>query len=285
MKALVVAELENHSLSEDNLIKVKKKMIESNIKLLILFSILLIITIVGMPRIIIFIRILGNNFFALQIVGISFYFISLFLIFIYYLYIVFYIFKNKNNNDEWVYKIYKFKKKTDLVSFTCRCISIFLFILIFLVNPCTVEGASMNDTFMENDKVICVNVFYYPKRNDVIVFDAERYTKQKNLYIKRVVAVEGDLLEYKSNILYINGEKEELQRVDPLNFYRIESGIKKYGGIQTEKGIAVPKGMVVVLGDNRENSNDSGEYGPIFISDIYGKVVIRIFPFDKIRLF
>lgn len=285
MKAEYITGLENNSLDEENLIKVKRIIKVSSIRMLIIFLVILLITVVGIPRIKIFIKIFSSVSHTFQIIGIVLYSIALLFVVIYYLLIVIYICMNKDN-DEWVYKIYKIKKKIDLFSFTCKCLSIFLFFLIFILNPCTVDGSSMNDTFTSNDKVICTDVLYYPKKRDVIVFDSSKYSGNQELFIKRVVAVENDIITYVDGVFYVNGEKEEIQRVDFVNYYGIVRGIRNIDeSLVNGNSAIVPKGMLVVLGDNRENSHDSGEFGPISVNDIYGKVILRVFPFNKISFF
>lgn len=284
MKWEYITDLENHNLSEENLIKIKKKIKISSIRMLILFSLILLISLVGIPRIIIFIRIVNSNSHIFQIVGISLYAIALLLVVLYYLGIVIYYYRHIDD-EELVYNIYKVRKKYDLISFTCKCLSIFLFFLIFILNPCTVSGASMNDTFLNNDKVICTDILYYPKKNDVVVFDSSKYGGNA-LFIKRVVAIENDEISYVDGEFYVNGEKEEIQRMNFINYYGIINGINKIDKTLVNGTTAIiPKGMAVVLGDNRENSHDSGEFGPIYINDIYGKVILRVFPFNKIRFF
>ncbi|MBR6072492.1 MAG: signal peptidase I [Acholeplasmatales bacterium] len=280
-----IAELENENLTPKNLIEVKHRMLTGNVIMLSVISAIILVTLVGIPRISIFAKIFKSISSVFQVIGLLVYFISTTAIFVYYLYIIILIIYKNHKGDEWVYDIYNFKKKTDIPSFTAKCLTIFLFLLIFFLNPCTVEGLSMYDTFDEGDKVICTDVFYYPKKNDVVIFDSHNYSGRDELYIKRVVATEGDKVSYENNILYINGIKEEIQRVDYSNFMGIYRGIKNNNGEYGENYAIVPKNMIVVLGDNRENSYDSGEFGPIKISDIYGKVIFRLYPFNKIRFF
>lgn len=282
MRSDYVIGLDNHNLTEENLIEVKKKSLANNVLMLVTFTVILVVTLIGIPRIEIFVKIFSSISHVFQIVGLIIYFVSTVLLFSYYLGIVIYIIRHRNDN-EWVYKIYNFKKKTDITFFTAKCLSIFLFILIFFLNPCTVEGDSMYSTFETGDKVICTDLFYYPKKNDVIIFNSYRYSKEDSLYIKRVIATEGDVITYENGILYVNGEKEEIQKVDQMNFNGIASGIRKYS--KDDDKLVVPDGMLVVLGDNREISRDSGEFGPIFQDDVYGKVIMRVFPFTSTKWF
>ncbi len=280
-----ITELENHSLTEENLIDVKKKMLIGNIRMLIIFLVLSVVTIAGIPRIKIFIRIFSNVSYAFQIVGIVLYLVSLTFLVIYYLSVTIYILANIKNNDYWVYIVYKTRKRFDLISFTCKCLSLFLFLLIFILNPCTVDGSSMSPTFESNDKVVCTDLFYYPKKGDVVVFDASKYTNQDELYIKRVVAVEGDIISYSNGILYVNRMPEERQEVSYSEYELLLLRVSERGGVIDNDTAIIPNGMVVVFGDNRTNSYDSRKFGPININDIYGKVIVRVFPFTNVRFF
>ncbi len=285
MKNNYITELETQTLNEKNLIDVKNKMLKGNIIMFIISYVILAITLIGIPRIQIFSRIFRSISQVVQIVGLVIYFVALGLVVLYYTYIILYIIRYRKY--DWVYGVHRFKEKHDLMAFTSRCLSMFLFILIFIFNPCTVEGISMDDTFASGDKVICTDVFYYPKKYDVVIFNAQNYTYNDELFIKRVVAIEGDIISYDfgDNTFYVNGEKEKIQRVDSYNFRGMVEGIANCGGEATKEYGVVPKGYIIVLGDNRERSNDSGEYGPVKVNDIYGKVFIRIYPFGKFSWF
>ena len=89
--------------------------------------------------------------------------------------------------------------------------------------------------------------------------------------IKRVIGLPGDKIEYKDNVLYVNGEKikEDFlnKNIKTENFSLASLGYQK-----------IPKDMYLVLGDNREDSLDSREIGLIKKKDILGKVSLKIWP-------
>lgn len=285
MKSKYIDGLEKQELSDENLIEVKHLLLTRNVIMFSIISVILLVTLVGIPRISIFMKIFNSVSNVFQIIGLVLYFLAIAFLFIYYIYVLSLIAIYTKKEKEWVYKVYRFQKKTDIISFTSKCLAIFLFILIFFFNPCTVTGPSMNDTFHEGDKVICTDLFYYPKKNDVVIFNSHRYTGDDKFFIKRVIATEGDLITYFDGTLYVNGEKESIQRIDLIDFLGMVNGIRKKGGITGSNYAYVPNNMVLVLGDNRENSYDSAEYGPIYVNDIYGKVILRLFPFNKISTF
>ena len=95
--------------------------------------------------------------------------------------------------------------------------------------------------------------------------------------IKRVVGLPGDYIEYKDNYLYVNGEKYKepfINGVSTNDFSLKDLGYDK-----------IPNDMYLVLGDNRENSLDSRDYGLIKKKQIIGKTWARVWPFNKFSIF
>jgi len=147
------------------------------------------------------------------------------------------------------------------------------------IKPTLVKGYSMYPT-IEPYNYLIVNKLPYiagaPSHGDIVVFKAHIYSdngEEKDL-IKRVIGIEDDVIEVKDGIVYRNGEALE------------ESYI--YGG-KTPGDMApftVDKGCIFVMGDNRPNSLDSRDpsIGEVAVSDILGRVDLRLFPFNEIGL-
>ena len=106
------------------------------------------------------------------------------------------------------------------------------------------------------------------KRFDIVVI---KYNNEK--IIKRVIGLPGDYIEYKDNILYVNGKeiKEEYKRDITNNFSLKDLGYEK-----------IPENKYLVLGDNRSISKDSRIIGLIDKEDIEGYTGIIVFPFKRI---
>jgi signal peptidase I len=144
------------------------------------------------------------------------------------------------------------------------------------IRPTLVKGQSMYPTLEPNNYLIINKIPYIihePERGDIIVFKSSLKTldgKEKDL-IKRVIAIEGDRIAVKDGKLYINGEEI---KEDYIN------GDFTTGDIELQ----VPEDQVFVMGDNRGNSLDSRDprVGTVDIHTIRGKVLVRLFPFNKI---
>ncbi|WP_445506425.1 signal peptidase I [Niallia sp. 03190] len=161
---------------------------------------------------------------------------------------------------------------------------IFIIIRAFFFSNYEVEGESMMPTLQDGNKLV-VNKMGYKISNfkhfDVIVFHAN---KQED-YVKRVIGLPGDKMEYKDDHLYINGKMYKETYLDP---YRSQVSAGRLTGDFTLKEITgkkmVPKDMLFVLGDNRLGSWDSRHFGFIPIDQVVGKVSMRYWPLDEFQV-
>lgn len=111
-----------------------------------------------------------------------------------------------------------------------------------------------------------------PERFDVV---ACRYPgRGGTVFVKRVVGLPGDVVQLKSGYLYVNGEKYDEPYVK--DEYRAD-GQNDFGPV------TVPEGRYFVLGDHRNNSNDSRFVGAITRDMILGHARTVVFPFDRVR--
>lgn len=155
----------------------------------------------------------------------------------------------------------------------------------FLFTSYTVNGASMEPTFHDQNRVIVSKLSRTMdtiKEGDVIILHHD----SKRDFIKRVIGLPGDKIEYKDDQLYVNGKQVEEKYLEE-NRKNADNGrlmddfsLKTLPVTHTDR---VPKNHVFVLGDNRENSFDGDEFGYIKKSQIVGKVVMRYYPFDELH--
>lgn len=152
-------------------------------------------------------------------------------------------------------------------------IVVILIFAIYVVSFQEVIGPSMNNTLKSGD-ITVVNKLVFRlrniKRNEIVSLK-----KDDKIMVKRIIGLPGEHIEYKDNILYVDGKKISDSRSSSTRDFKLESI-----GYDT-----IPKDMYLVLGDNRTNSSDSRTFGLVKKSDIIGKVNIRIYPFNKIKIF
>ncbi len=144
--------------------------------------------------------------------------------------------------------------------------------IIFLYQPVKVEGTSMMPTLADQERVF-INKFVYRlepiHRGDVVVFHYPRDVSKS--YIKRVIAVAGDSVRIDDGVVYVN----DVRLPEP---YVPED----YWDTRSYPETLVPQHAYFVLGDHRNLSNDSRDFGPVREQYIYGKAVFGYWPFDKL---
>ena len=172
----------------------------------------------------------------------------------------------------------------------------------FLAEPFRIPSASMMPTLLIGDFIL-VNKYTYgiklpvfnnkiiemnkPERGDIVVF---RYPKDPTVdYIKRVIGLPGDKITYDNKKLYVNDKpveykslgiyKGEGQGADMTGAEQLEenlTGIKhnilvRHDADSAEGTYIVPEGHYFVMGDNRDNSNDSRYWGTVPENNLVGK--------------
>ena len=158
-----------------------------------------------------------------------------------------------------------------------------LLIYNFAFRICNVNGASMNQTLYNGQRIITSNFFYTPKQDDIIVFHQTGELNEP--LVKRVIATEGqsvkiDFSEKNKMTIWIDGElyddaygyyDERRSTVYPQHNFNYDTQIFE---------AIVPDGHVFVLGDKRNNSKDSRNSAIEFVDErrIIGKCVFQINP-------
>ncbi len=150
-------------------------------------------------------------------------------------------------------------------------LAISCFIIIFLYQPVKVEGTSMMPSLGDQERIF-VNKFVYRlepiERGDIVVF---RYPRDPaKSFIKRVIGIAGDRVRIDGGQVYVNGEALEEDYVVPA-----------YEDARSYPEITVPQGDYFLLGDHRNMSNDSRDFGSVNERYIYGKAVFGYWPVEK----
>ncbi|MBC2579477.1 signal peptidase I [Clostridium sp. DJ247] len=147
----------------------------------------------------------------------------------------------------------------------------------YVLARANVDGPSMQPTLHNNDVLFIEKISTETnniKRGQIVVFDSKNVNG--DYYIKRVIGVEGDTVEIKNSHVYLNGNVLEETYLAPNTVTEALSNKNKY---------VVPKGHVFVLGDNRTNSKDSRMLGPIDVKNLKGHAIVRVFPFNSMKIF
>ena len=148
-----------------------------------------------------------------------------------------------------------------------------LLIRTFIVELYIVDGPSMKPTLQHEERLV-VNKFIYrlrnPEKGEILIFKYPRDTSRD--FIKRVIAVGGDTIEIKEGRVYVN---DQMLKED----YILEKTRTEY------PKVTIPEGTVFVMGDNRNNSDDSrfADVGFVPLDLIKGKAVVVFWPLDNIQ--
>ena len=148
-----------------------------------------------------------------------------------------------------------------------------LLIRTFIVELYIVDGPSMRPTLQHEERLI-VNKFIYrvrnPEKGEILIFKYPRDTSRD--FIKRVIATGGDTIEIKEGRVYVN---DQMLKED----YILEKTRTEY------PKVTIPEGTVFVMGDNRNNSDDSrfADVGFVPLDLIKGKAVVVFWPLDNIQ--
>lgn len=149
----------------------------------------------------------------------------------------------------------------------------------FVALPFIVSGASMEDTFHNNEYLIVDQLTYkfeHPERGDVIVF---RYPRDPSKYfIKRVIGLPGETVKIEDGMVIIESDEYPggLVLYEPY-----AETMNRTSNLTQELG----EGEYFVMGDNRDSSSDSRVWGALPESKIVGRALLRLFPLNEIGLF
>lgn len=167
----------------------------------------------------------------------------------------------------------------DLIEVFVIALAMFVVMYLFLFQPHQVRGNSMLPNFEDGEYLLTDKISYRfrePSRGDVIIFKAPR--NEDYDYIKRIVGLPGETIRIENNRLFINN--------NPFSESYLPQGDITYAGtfLQEGKSTLIPKGDYLVLGDNRNHSSDSREWGFVPKENIIGKAWIRYWPTSRLGI-
>ncbi len=165
-----------------------------------------------------------------------------------------------------------------------------LFIRTYIIQAFKIPSGSMIPTLLVGDHIL-VNKFIYgtkipfsekrffvikkPEKGDIIVFKYPENPKKD--FIKRVIATEGDTIESRDKVIYVNGKSV----VEPYAYHSDRNIRPGNSDVRDNFGpIVVPSNKVFVMGDNRDQSYDSRYWGFVDLKDVKGEALVIYWSWD-----
>ena len=171
-------------------------------------------------------------------------------------------------------KVRRIDSLFDFIELFVFTIAAVFIITSFFFRYSIVDGRSMLGTLQHNDRLLLTNFMYEPEDGDVIVVQSDVLGK---VIVKRVIATEGETIRITRDAIYVDGKKliEPYVYIDARNYkYTVPAG-------QEYIEITVPENEIFVMGDHRNDSDDSRVIGTIPEDAIIGKVIYRFYPYGS----
>ena len=177
------------------------------------------------------------------------------------------------------------------------CILALLIVFSCFFRISIVEGESMINTLEDQDKLLLSTRLYTVECGDIIVVNDDT-TELGHPIIKRVIALGGQTVKFTRDAIYVDGVKLDEPYVYTEDHQNIFGEFTEYkytvypsealeplltsseDGVYFE--IRVPDGEIFVMGDHRNNSKDSRDFGTLHEDKIVGEVILRLLPFSKL---
>lgn len=166
----------------------------------------------------------------------------------------------------------------DFVELLIIAVGIIAFSWFFLAEPLEVTGDSMSPTLLNQEQIVAEKLsmnFEDFKRGEIVVFESPNEGK---LLIKRIVALPNEKFLIQEGAIIVDGVPLLEVYLDP---YLQTKGKAK---IKSGQEITVPANSFIVLGDNRDNSTDSRDFGPITLESIVGRAFMVYRPLENMRV-
>jgi signal peptidase I len=169
----------------------------------------------------------------------------------------------------------------ELIKYALLAFIIVIPFRMFVAQPFIVNGASMSPTFDTGEYLIVDRFSYHftePERGDVIIFRSPN--NPSKFFIKRVIGLPGELVRIQNGTAHIvNTTNGDVFIIDE-NY--LSEDIKTFSGTEN---VLLGNDDYFVMGDNRNASSDSREWGPVEKNAIIGRAFLRLTPPQKIHLF
>ncbi len=151
-------------------------------------------------------------------------------------------------------------------------------IRLFIAEPRYIPSDSMEPTLLIGDRLVVEKLSYHlhpPQHGDIIVFQPPLQFQQQfgflpdKAFIKRVIGTAGDQVRVENGLVYLNDQPLTEPYIAAPPAYQMPT-------------VQVPEGNLFVMGDNRNNSNDSHVWGFLPQQNVIGRAILRFFPFNHL---
>jgi signal peptidase I len=181
--------------------------------------------------------------------------------------------QTNSSKDEGMPRLSRWRRAVqETAQIVLPALALALVVHLFLAQATIVFGKSMEPNLLERQRLIIDKISYRlhpPRRNDIIVLSKP---DMDEMLVKRVVGLPGETIEIHKGVVYIDGVP--LPEPFPHDI-----------GIYSMPSVTLGPLSYFVLGDNRDNSNDSRSFGPVKREYIVGRVWLRYWPFDQMTQF
>jgi len=168
----------------------------------------------------------------------------------------------------------------DFIETIVIALAIFVVVYLFLFQPHQVKGSSMFPNFSDGEYILTDKISYRfskPNRGDVVVFKSPQ--NKEIDFIKRIIGLPNDSIMVNGGYVFVNGAKLDESVYLPSDYITNPGAF-----LRDDRTVTVPAGNYFVLGDNRNHSSDSREWGFVPESDIIGKAWLRYWPIKNFGL-
>ena len=168
---------------------------------------------------------------------------------------------------------------TDLLEVFIISTVVFIIVYLYVGQLLEVTGESMDPTFVDKEQIIAEKIsikFKELERGEIVIFKHPEYNNK--LIIKRIVGLPGEEVTITRGDVYINGQL--------LDESYLGNSVKTKPSSEISEGekYIIPENEYVLLGDNRENSNDSRDWGTLSKDLITGRAFLVYYPLSDLRL-
>lgn len=164
----------------------------------------------------------------------------------------------------------------DIIEVVVPAVILFFFIHTFFLEARYVPSPSMVPTIEVQDRFLSNKTAYWfkkPQRYDIIIFKPPASAGAKEDFVKRIIGLPGETILVHNGVVYINGRPLEEPYITPDR-----APVAEFGPY------TIPDGNLFVMGDNRNNSQDSRYWGSLPIKNIKGKAWWRFWPLKRMGI-